>query len=79
MSQILYCGNNLYRVVSQSLNQDFLFLIEVPKLVDIGNVTFDWECSESLSESLFIPVNYPSVALEHAFNEVFFTANHKSC
>jgi hypothetical protein len=80
MNQILYYGNNLYSVVSQSLNQDFLLLTEVPGLVDIENDTFHLEYSESFSGALFMAVNNdPYVTLEHAFNEIFFTINHKSC
>ncbi len=80
MNQILYYGNNLYSVVSQSLNQDFLLLAEVPELVDIENDTFNLRYSESFSGALFMIVNNdPYVTLEHAFNEIFFTTNYKSC
>ncbi len=80
MNQILYYGNNLYSVVSQSLNQDFLLLTEVPELVDIENDTFHLQYSESFSGALFMTVNNdPYVTLEHAFNEIFFTTNYKSC
>jgi hypothetical protein len=37
MNQILVYGNNLYGVISQSINKDFLLLTDVPELVDIGN------------------------------------------
>ena len=80
MNQILCYGNNLYSVVSQSLNQDFLLLTEVPELVDIENDTFHLQYSESFSGALFIAVNNdPYVTLGHAFNEIFFTTNYKSC
>ncbi len=80
MNQILYYQNNLYSVVSQSLNQDFLLLTEVPELVDIENDTFHLQYSESFSGALFMTVNNdPCVTLEHAFNEIFFTTNYKSC
>ncbi len=72
MNQILYYGNNLYSVVSQSLSQDFLLLTEVPELVDIDNDTFHLEYSESFSGALFTTVNNdPYVTLQHAFNEIF--------
>ena len=71
---------HLYNVVSQSLNRDFLLLTEVPELVDIENDTFHMQYSESLSGALFMNVNNdPYVTLEHAFNEIFFTTNYKSC
>ncbi len=77
MNQILYYGNS---VVSQSLNQDFLLLTEVPELVDIENDTFHLQYSESFSGALFMTVNNdPYVTLEHAFNEIFFTTNYKRC
>ena len=80
MNQILYYGNNLYSVVSQSLNQDFLLLNEVPELVDTENDTFHLQYSESFSGALFMTVNNdPYVTLEHAFKEIFFTTNYKSC
>ena len=80
MNQILYYGNNLYSVVSQNLNQDFLLLTEVPELVDIENDTFHLQYSESFSGALFMTLNNdPYVTLEHAFNEIFFTTNYKSC
>ncbi len=80
MNQILHYGNNLYSVVSQSINQDFLLLTEVPELVDIDNDTFHLEYSESFSGALFMTVdNDPYVTLEHAFNEIFFISNYKSC
>ncbi len=73
MNQILYYGNNLYSVVIQSLNQDFLLLTEVPELVDIENGTFHLQYSESFSGALFMTVNNDTyVTLEHAFNEIFF-------
>ncbi len=79
MNQILYYGNNLYSV-SQSLNQDFLLLTEVPELVDIENNTFHLQYGESFSGALFMTVNNdPYVTLEHVFNEIFFTTNYKSC
>ncbi len=69
MNQILYYGNNLYSVVSQSLNQDFLLLNKVHELVDIENDTYHLQYSESFSGASFMTVNnYPYVTLEHAFN-----------
>ena len=75
MNQILCYGNNLYTVVSRSLNQDFLLLNDRPELVDIENDTFHLQYSESFSGALFMTY----VTLEHAFNEIFFTTNYKSC
>ena len=52
----------------------------MPELVDIENDTFHLQYSESFSGALFMTVNDdPYVTLEHAFNEIFFTTNYKSC
>jgi hypothetical protein len=80
MNQILVYGNNLYGVISQSINKDFLLLTDVPELVDIDNDTLCLEYSESFTGALFMAVNNdPYVTLEHAFNEIFVTSNYKSC
>ena len=80
MNKILINGNNLYSVVSRSINKDFLLLTEVPEYVDIENDTFHLEYSESFSGTLFMTVNSdPYVTLGHAFNEIFFTSHHKCC
>ena len=80
MNQILCYGNNLYSVVSQCVQKDFLLLTEIPELVDIGSDTYHLEYSESFSGALFMTVNFDAyVTLEHAFNEIFFTSNYKSC
>ena len=77
MNQILVYGNNLYSVISQSINKDFLLLTDVPELVDIDNDTFHLEYSESFSGALFMTLdNDPYVTLEHAFNEIFFASNY---
>lgn len=34
MNQILFYGNNLYSIVSQSIKRDFLLLGDVPQLFD---------------------------------------------
>lgn len=80
MNQILFYGNNLYSIISQSINKDFLLLSEVPELVDIDNDVFHLEYSESRSGALFMTVNSdPYVRLEHAFNEIFFTSHYRTC
>lgn len=80
MNQILFYGNNLYSLVSQSINQDFLLLTEVPEFVAIDNHTFHLAHSESFSGALFMTINnYPYVTLEHACNEIFFNLHYKSC
>ena len=80
MNQILCYGNNLYSVVSQCIQKDFLLLTEIPELVDIGSDKYHLEYGESFSGALFMIVNFDAyVTLEHAFNEIFFTSNYKSC
>ena len=53
MNQILVYGNNLYSVISQSINKDFLLLTDVPELVDIDNDTFHLEYSVNLSQEYY--------------------------
>ena len=53
MNQILVYGNNLYGVISQNINKDFLLLTDVPELVVVDNDTFCLEYSESFSGALF--------------------------
>ena len=80
MNQILVYGNNLYRVISQSINKDFLLLTDVPELLDIDNHTFNLEYRKSFSGGLFMTANnYPYVTLENAFNETFVASDYKSC
>jgi hypothetical protein len=63
MNQILVYGNNLYGVISQSINKDFLLLTDVPELVDIDNDTFCLEYSESFSGALFMGCHVHQVIL----------------
>ena len=80
MNQILFYGNNLYSLLSQSINKDFLLLTEVPEFVAIDNDTFHLAYSVSFSGALFMTINnYPYVTLEHACNEIFFNLHYKSC
>ncbi len=70
----------MYSVVSQCIQKDFLLLTEILELVDIGSDTYHLEYTESFSGALFMTVNFDAyVTLEHAFNEIFFTSNYKSC
>ena len=79
MNEILFYGNNLNTLVSQSLNKDFLLLTEVPEFVSIDD-TFHLAYSESFSGALFLTINnYPYVTLEHACNEILFNLHYKSC
>ncbi len=72
MNQILCYGNNLYSVVSLSMQKDFLLLTDLPELVDIGSDTNHLEYSESFLGALFRTVNYDAyVTLNHAFDEIF--------
>ena len=36
----MVCGNNLYGIISESINKDYLLLTDVPEFVDINNSTF---------------------------------------
>ena len=52
----------------------------MPELVDIENDTFPLQYRESFSGASFMTQNSdPCVTIEHAFNEIFFTTNYKSC
>ena len=80
MNQILFYGNNLYSLVSQSINKDFLLLTEVPEFVAINNDTFNLAYSESFSGAIFMTINnYPYVTIQYACNEIFFNLHYKSC
>ena len=79
MNQILHYGNNLYCVISQSINKDFLLLTDVPVFVSFDN-TFHLQYSESFSGALFMTVNSdPYMTVEHSFYEIFVSSNYKSC
>ena len=80
LNTIMVCGNNLYGIISQSINKDYLLLTDVPEFVDMNNITFRLQYSDSFSGALFMSVNnYPFVTLENALNEVFQSLNYKSC
>ena len=73
--EIIYNG-----IISQSINKDCLLLTDVPEFVDMNNITFRLQYSDSFSGALFMSVNnYPFVTLENALNEVFQSLNYKSC
>ena len=77
---IMVCGDNLYGIISQSINKDYLLLTDVPEFVDMNNSTFHLQYSDSFSGALFMSVNnYPFVTLENALNKVFHSLNYKSC
>ena len=79
MNQILHYGN-LYCVISQSINKDFLLLTDVPVFVSFDNNTFHLQYSESFSGALFMTVNSdPYMTVEHSFYEIFVSSNYKSC
>ena len=76
----MVCGDNLYGIISQSINKKYLLLTDVPEFVDMDNITFHLEYSDSFSGALLMTVNnYPFVTLENALNEVFHSLNYKSC
>ena len=76
----MVCGDNLYGTISQSINKNYLLLTDVPEFVDMNNITFNLEYSDSFSGALLMTVNNdPFVTLENALNEVFHSLNYKSC
>ena len=78
--QILFCGNNLYGIISRSVNKTYLLLTDVPEFVEMENYTFHLQYSDPFSGALFMNVNnHPYVTLKHALSEVFLTLNFKSC
>ena len=61
------------------INKNYLLLTDVPEFVELKNITFHLEYSDSFSRGLFMTVNnYPFVTLENALNEVFHSLNYKS-
>ena len=79
LNTIMVCGDNLYGIISQSINENYLLLTDVPEFVDMNNSTFHLQYSDSFSGALFMSVNnYPFVTLENALNEVFHSLNYKS-
>ena len=80
LNTIMVCGDNLYGIISQIINKKYLLLTNVPEFVDMNNITFHLEYSDSFSGVLLMTVNnYPFVTLENALNEVFHSLNYKSC
>ena len=80
LNTIMVCGNNLYGIISESINKDYLLLTDVPEFVDMNNSTFHLQYSDSFSGALFMTVNnFLFVTLENALNEVFHSLNYKSC
>ena len=76
----MVCGNNLYGIISESINKDYLLLTDMPEFVDKNNSTFYLQYSDSFSGALFMTVNnYPFAILENALNEVFHSLNYESC
>ena len=80
LNQILFCGNNLYGIISRSVNKTYLLLTDVPEFVEMQNYTFNLQYSDPFSGALFMNANnHPYVTLKHALSEVFLTLNFKSC
>ena len=80
LNSILMCGNNLYSIISQSINKSYLLLTDVPEFVDIENHAFNLQYSDSFSGALHMNEDsHPYVSLEHAFNEVFVSLHYSSC
>ena len=80
LNSILNCGNNLYSIISQSINKSYLLLTDVPEFVDIDNHAFNLQHSNSFSGALHMSENsLPHVTLEHALNEVFVSLHYNSC
>ncbi|CAB3990181.1 ATP-dependent DNA helicase PIF1 [Paramuricea clavata] len=80
MNMLLINANNLYAIISQHIQKDFLLLTDVPEILSINNDTFNLEYSDSFSGALWMDQgNEPYVTLEHAFHEVFDAGNYKAC
>ena len=80
LNSILMCGNNLYSIISQSINKSYLLLTDVPEFVDIENHAFNLQYSDSFSGALHMNEDsHPYVSLEHALNEVFVSLHYSSC
>ena len=80
LNTIMVCGDNLYGTISQSINKNYLLLTDVPEFVNMNNITFHLEYSDSFSGALLMTVNnYSFVTLENALDEVFHSLNYKSC
>jgi hypothetical protein len=80
MNMFLVNADNLYAIISQHIQKDFLLLTDVPEVLSINNDTFNLEYSDSFSGALWTEYNNePYVTLEHAFHEVFDGGNYKAC
>ena len=80
LDTIMVYGNNLYTIISKSINKSYLLLTDVPEFVEMKHNTFCLEYSDSFSGALFMNVSsYPYVTLENALHEVFNTLNYNSC
>ena len=72
LNSISNCGNNLYSIISQSINKSYLLLTDVPEFVDIDNHAFNFQYSDSFSGALHMSEDSLShVTLKHGLNEVF--------
>ena len=72
LNSILICGNNLYGLISQSINKSYLLLTAVAEFVDIDIYNFNLQYSTSFSGPLHMIENSVlHVTLVHALNEVF--------
>ena len=72
LNSILICGNNLYGLISQSINKSYLLLTAVAEFVDIDIYNFNLQYSTSFSGALHMIENsFLHVTLVHALNEVF--------
>ena len=80
LNTVNVCGDNLYSTISRSIDNNYLLLTDVPEFVDMNNITFHLQYSDSFSGALFMTVNnYPFVTLENALNEIFHSLNYKNC
>ena len=76
MNTVLVNGNNLYSILSQHAQKDYLLHTEVPQMVSFDRNTLNLENSKSFCEPITMNHN---VTLEHAFHEVFDIGNNKAC
>ena len=68
----------LYNTIIQSINENYLLLTDVPKFVDMNNITFHLQYSDSSSGALCMTVkNCPFVMLENELNEIFYSLSIK--
>jgi hypothetical protein len=80
MTMVLVNANNLYAIISQHIQKDFLLLTDVPEILSINNDYFNLTYSDSFSGALWMECNNEQyVTLEHALHEVFDADNYKAC